>query len=75
MSGEVILDAIAEATSHCAAASAITSVSSPVRSTSHPPTNTPASSATVPPTIEIEFAIRRSSSGTSRGTITTAVAR
>ena len=55
-----------EVTTHCAIASTMTGPS-PTRSAIHPPTNTPASSATVPPTTDIEFAINRSSCGTRRG--------
>ncbi len=40
-----------------------------------PPTKTPASNATVPPTVAREFATRRSSCGTSRGTTAAAVDR
>jgi hypothetical protein len=74
VSGEDSLEAIADATSHIAAARATTGPLS-VRSASHPPAKTPASSATVPPTVAIEFAISRSSVGTSLGTTVTAVAR
>jgi hypothetical protein len=67
-------EAMSEATIHCAPAHRMTG-SLPNRSYAHPPKNTPASRATVPPTVEIELAISRSAVGTSRGTTATAVAR
>ena len=66
--------AISEPTSHIAPAATITGTL-PNTSETHPPTNTPARSATVPPTVAIEFAMSRSSVGTRRGTTAWAVAR
>ena len=63
-----------EATSHAAAAT-VTIAALPNASETSPPAKTPTSSATVPPTVATEFAARRSSVGTSRGTTACAVAR
>ena len=73
-SGDVILVATTDASSHMTPEATMTGTE-PAASTTFPPTNTPASSATVPPTVAIEFAMRRSSVGTRRGTTATAVAR
>ena len=47
----------------------------PNRDDISPPANTPTRSATVPPTVAMEFAASRSSVGTSRGTTACAVER
>ena len=70
---EPIRFAISEATSHASVAIKIT-LADPTMSSIRPPTNTPISSASVPPTVAIEFAISRSSAGTSRGTTAEAAA-
>ena len=70
----MILVATTDASVHMTPAATITGTD-PAASTTFPPTNTPASKATVPPTVAIEFAISRSSVGTRRGTTATAVAR
>ena len=68
-----ILPATREAASQASVAIRIT-LTSPIVSATLPPRNTPTSSASVPPTVAIEFAISRSSAGTSRGTTAEAAA-
>ena len=68
-------DAIHEAASQPMPAAMTTGAVTSTTSMTRPPTKTPASNATVPPTVAREFATRRSSCGTSRGTTAAAVDR
>ena len=70
---ERILPATRDATSQANVAMSST-LTSPIVSATLPPRNTPTRSASVPPTVAIEFAIRRSSAGTRRGTTAEAAA-